>query len=75
MRTGQDVLKDFEKINYTLNKNDEYTLSITRENKIIHIVKPTKSYKKYDRKTFLSLSFEMQEHKLLNELFQIWGWI
>lgn len=48
----------------------------------ISIYKPVKSYKKdYNARVNGKLEnsnqtwFSMQEHKLLNELFQVWGWV
>jgi hypothetical protein len=88
MRTEQDVLKDFEKlgwevadgyVNFTLRKKlddikNEFMyywlcyISINKENKTYSVYKLSSfSTKGYD--------LTMQEHKLLNELFTIWGWI
>lgn len=71
MRTEQDVLNDFEKLGWYVARNDEddFTLRL-KENLTcaIWIDKLTKEYS-------MSCCLDMQEHKLLNELFQIWGWI
>jgi hypothetical protein len=74
-RTEADILNDFEVIKYTIYKNDEHSLMMSRGNKVIHIIKPAKLYRKYDKKSLSSLVFDMQEHKLLNELFNLWRWL
>ena len=74
-RTEADILKDFEVIKYRIYKNDEHSLMMVRGSKVIHIIKPAKLYRKYDKKSLSSLVFDMQEHKLLNELFEVWQWI
>ena len=75
MRTEQDVLKDFEKIKYTIIRNDDRELSLKRGGKIIHIIKAPKLYRKYDKRNLTTISFDMQEHELLSELFIIWDWL
>lgn len=71
MRTEQDVLKDFEKLGYKLLYNNSFCLVFERNN--LYTLSISKQYKEYW--TDGEISINMQEHKLLNELFQIWGWI
>lgn len=70
MRTEQDVLKDFEKLGYKLLYNNSFCLVFERNN--LYTLSISKQYKEYW--TDGEISINMQEHKLLNELFQIWGW-
>lgn len=79
-RTESEVLKDFEKLGYEVNKarNNFLCLELIKneeKNKtIIYIDKPAKVY--YKRDYFWDfITITMQEHKLLNELFTIWGWL
>lgn len=71
MRTEQDVLKDFEKLGYKIYNKTNYCILVYtyEENCEIRIWKDEKTYSTIYRKYIT-----MQEHKLLNELFQIWGW-
>lgn len=79
-RTEQEILKDFEK-DYAIIKNNEYCLILVNEfNQIIEIDKACKRYQCYyynEETQHLELStyIGMQEHKLLNELFEVWGWL
>lgn len=81
MRTEQDVLNDFEKIGYQIVVTNEKELSIGFQTVNgwfgMNIYKYAKSYEVYEiiNATQFSVSLGIQEHKLLNELFQIWGWI
>lgn len=74
MRTEEEVLKDFKKIKWTIYINEPklIILAYFKKNDFfssreIRIYKSTKSY--------LASELKMQEHKLLNELFQIWNWL
>jgi hypothetical protein len=75
MRTEQEILKDFEKLGYKIAfVNQENRLLLYKNNgDTIFIYKNTKEYEKCD--TIQSINFTMQEHKLLNELFEVWKWI
>lgn len=84
MRTEEEVLKDFEKLGYKINKNySNYFiwLDIEDEKDIlrIDIEKIPFSYCKFDiRKKDCHerpIIINMHEHKLLHELFEIWGWL
>ena len=80
MRTEEQVLKDFEKLGYYLNLKKVgflyYGIILSNKNikeLEIHISFSMKSYAKYEQG--LCTTIDMLEHKLLNELFQIWNWI
>ena len=82
MRTEQDILKNFEALGYEVkNKNSKLTLfkwlsHFSEYYEVIDINKYEKTYGKAIRKIELKCGvFTMQEHKLLNELFTIWGWL
>ena len=71
MRTEQDVLNDFEKLGWYVSRNDEDDFTLRLKGNptcAIWIDKLTKEYS-------MSCCLDMQEHKLLNELFTIWGWL
>ena len=71
MRTEQDVLKDFEKLGWECTRNDEDDFTLRLKGNptcAIWIDKLTKEYS-------MSCCIDIQEHKLLNELFTIWEWI
>ena len=80
-RTEQEILKDFESLGYAIIKNDEYRLILVNEwNHIIEIDKACKRYQcyyytEYTNQFELSTYIDIQEHKLLNELFEVWQWI
>ena len=65
-RTEADILKDFEKLGWKvyLNDNESFWLELERYG-LIQIDKIDKSYK-------VTFAITMQEHKLLNELFNLW---
>ena len=85
MRTEEEVLKDFEKLGYKVESNNSFYLRLgiqIDENHFdqrkILINKDSKNYSKYillDFEEDRSLNITMQEHQLLNELFNLWGWI
>ena len=80
MRTEQDVLNDFEKLGYEFseftkcywlrkdNIKNDLTIVIDKELHNYRCVLEIKGDFHYG-------DIGMQEHKLLNELFTIWGWI
>ena len=75
MRTEKQILKDFEKLGYSpLRKNGEQFMFLEEEFDVIHFDLENKMYYKtfggYD-----GASITMAEHKLLHELFEIWGWL
>ena len=75
MRTEKEVLKDFEKLGYKIRRNNTFKyISLkcdTETNLGIIIYLNTRTYELNGEGMFL----DMQEHKLLTELFQIWGWL
>lgn len=76
MRTEQDVLNDFEKLGYEDKSiNPELAIILLNKNVVIAINKRNKKYSKHKRGEYEADNFTIQEHKLLNELFQIWGWL
>lgn len=73
MRTEQDVLKDFEKLGYEI-RIDKYCICMNGYLDVcIYIDFRDNTYSKC--KYLESEDITIQEHKLLNELFTIWGWI
>ena len=82
MRTEQEILKDFEKLGYEVVCNSDRELVLEEEYyhnhfKRIHIKKQFRLYAKLQHLFNIDepVNFDIQEHKLLNELFIIWGWI
>ena len=80
MRTEQDILKDLQNY-FAIAKNDEYELILIDDcDRIIAIYKDLERYECYyysegAKPLQLATMIYMQEHKLLTELFQIWGWL
>lgn len=88
MRNEQEVLNDFEELGYRIenrtkfNRN-ENAFSLLKDFKYpeddeplikeIEINKSIKSYKCFETFYYTPLEITMQEHKLLTELFTIWG--
>lgn len=71
MRTEQDVLNDFEKLGWKVTENDDEDLTL-RYSKIPSLaIWVDKNKKCYSSNTCI----DIQEHKILNELFYIWNWI
>lgn len=82
-RTEQEILKDFEALGYKAVVNNEYELELHKNNKkpdmliVLNILKSAKEYQKYmvmNGKMF-SREIKFQEHKLLNELYEVLQWI
>lgn len=71
MRTEQDVLNDFEKLGWECTRNDEVRLTLRFSDSYPCSIWIDKNEKCYSSNTCI----DIQEHKLLNELFTIWGWI
>lgn len=70
-RTEQEVLKDFEKLGYEVVRNDDgwLELEIVGTDVSMMICKLDNNY------DFVGDPLTIQEHKLLNELFECWGWL
>lgn len=80
-RTEADILKDFELLGLVIAKNDDFELILIDDcDRMIAIYKTLKRYDCYYfsegyKPLQLSTDITMQEHKLLHELFSVWGWI
>lgn len=75
-RTEQEILKDFEALGYVVARNDWEKLVLNKFDEVIKIDKIDKWYKKFLAYSGgISEIITMQEHKLLNELFEVWGWL
>lgn len=79
-RTEQEVLKDFEKLGYKVNRNTNFTIVLENNNEIELVISKVNHW--YTCKITNSISsrkealyIDMEEHKLLTELFTIWGWL
>ena len=68
MRTEQEILKDFEKLGYEINFNDEEFLYL--KDKHCEYIIINKKLQKYGLSEFAELT--RKEHKLLDEFFEIW---
>lgn len=69
-RTEADILKDFEKLGWIVSRNDEDDFTLRLKGNptcAIYIDKLSKEYS-------MSCCLDMQEHKLLSELFEVLGW-
>jgi hypothetical protein len=75
-RTEADILKDFEKLGYKMIKmSTAYLFENTKEDRRIWIHTDLKEYCiSIENMPLAYRTFTMQEHKLLNELFEVWRW-
>ena len=69
MRTEQDVLNDFEKLGWKIIVNNSLKLRLNINS--FDDLDIDKLEEMYIYNGYLTI----QDHKLLNELFTIWGWI
>lgn len=67
-RTEEEILNDFEDLGYHCFE-DRGVLTLRKNNVHIYIYRNDKSYR------CVNYYISLQEHKLLNELFSLWGWI
>ena len=75
-RTEQKILKDFEALGYVIVRNDNSILKMENNNYIRIQINKGECYMNYDKSSpHLSMPITIQEHKLLNELFEVWQWI
>ena len=74
MRTEEEILKDFEKLGYEIQQNS-IRLIMYCDDITIYIYKIGQTFGKEDLLTNEANRFDMQEHKLLHELFFCWGWL
>ena len=72
MRTEQEVLKDFEKLGYEIVCNNNIRIEL---NNIDYKLVISKICHWYFCESVLTTPINVQEHKLLTELFTIWGWL
>lgn len=77
MRTEEEILNDFEKLGYKINR-DKYNIFIYAPFIEIEIDFDLKGYQKQRaicigewKSSFLTL----EEHTLIHELFKCWGWL
>ena len=69
-RTEADILKDFEKLGWIVSRNDEDDFTLRLKGNPTCAIRIDKLTKEYS----MNCCLDMQEHKLLNELFICWGW-
>lgn len=69
---SQEILKEFEKLGWVTMRNTTYVLELVKDNFTIEIDKTNRGYSahftEYNNRYFTF--FEMEEHKLLHELFE-----
>lgn len=76
MRTEKQVLDDFKKLGYTtIIKRNEYLKLQEDFDEILFNFKNKTYLKSYGTYDFDNSSITVEEHKLLHELFEIWGWL
>ena len=69
MRTEEQILQDFEELGYSAMFQNHTHLELERNDvEYIRIFKWDETYTS-------SAVLGMQEHKLLTELFNLWGWL
>ena len=71
LRTEADILNDFEKLGWKVTQNDEDDFTLRLKGNptcAIWIDKLTKEYS-------MTCCLDIQELKLLSELFEVWQWI
>ena len=74
MRTEKEVLKDFEKLGFVIYQNDDCWLQLLDKRTTPYVVIViSKKQQTYAYQLTIG-NITMQEHKLLTELFTIWGW-
>lgn len=75
MRTEEEVLKDFKKLKWKISIDNDIFIDLvgSTSSKNIYCDKHIRIYKKI--KSYRNTEITMEEHKLLTELFQIWGWL
>ena len=71
VRTEAEILKDFELLGYVIVDNNKHDLILVKDMGLrLMINKELKHY----MVVALTPLVNMQEHKLLNELFEVWKW-
>lgn len=79
-RTEQEILNDFEKLGYkVVNSYNHPFIEMSKYNEELNVyeyIEINKGEHNYEKFTQDGVApFTMQEHKLLNELFEVWGWL
>ena len=76
IRTEEEILKDFEKIGWLFLRNNERELAFRKFDSVLSISKLSQWYScSIPSSGRLSIPIDMQEHKLLHELFICWRWL
>ena len=71
-RNEQDILAEFEKLGYEVIVEKDHIRMSGYEDVCIYVDLENKSYSK--NKYLQAEDITLQEHKLLSELFEVWGW-
>lgn len=74
MRTEQEILNDFKKLGWEVAKSP-VMYSLIKQTKRIYIHIDTNEYTISGSQAQVFNVLNMQEHKLLHELFICWGWL
>ena len=69
-RTEQEILDDFEELGWFISIKTNREIILRRNPEKYTAIWIDKLVKEYLSNAYLSI----QEHKLLNELFEVWGW-
>ena len=75
MRTEEAILQDFRRLGYKVRENNRNRLKLQVSDFIIDISKINRVYRCYFEYDEVICCIEMEEHKLLHELFECWGWL
>ena len=75
IRTEEEILKDFEKLGYKVVGNSDVFIKLYNNGDTIRISKYSRWYSAYEEDERVSIPIDMQEHKLLHELFTCWRWL
>ena len=76
MRTEKEVFKDLKKMDYKIVDNGDCFIKVNNNGDMIRISKYfIVFYRCYREDSELAPLIDKQEHKLLTELFQIYGWL
>ena len=66
-RTGQELIKEFEKLGWKVSRNDEDYFTLRLKGNPTCAIWVDKTIKEYS----MNCCLDMQEHKLLHELFEV----
>lgn len=74
--TEKDVLHEFLKLGWKVTRNDNICLRLQHEEDVLTISKMSKWYHcSLPNANDYRLPIDIKEHKLLTELFKLWGWL